>query len=111
GEDGRLTLAGAQAGAGAPAAARATLQRAIAHAKDARGLLAIEKVQAEMGDREAALKTLLLARNSDRVGPQPSPDRRPGVNGQVAPFDATLAARVANRPIPLTLSDIPIEES
>jgi tetratricopeptide (TPR) repeat protein len=112
-EDEPVTMARAQARAGDPAAARATLQRAIAHARDARGLLAIEQVQAEMGDRDAALETLLMARNSDLVGPQPRPGSRPSVNGQVeaADPDPDLDARVANRQIPKTLSDIAIEQS
>jgi tetratricopeptide (TPR) repeat protein len=105
-----VTVAGAQARAGDPAAARATLHRAIAHAKYARDLLAIEQVQAEMGDRDAALKTLLMARNSNLAGPQPRPDQGPSVNGRVAPPDPDLAARVANRQIPGTLTDIAIEQ-
>jgi tetratricopeptide (TPR) repeat protein len=102
-EDEPLTMARAQAQAGDPAAARATLQRAIAHARDAHGLLAIEQVQAEMGDRDAALKTLLMARNSDLVGTQVR-------NGRAAPPDPDLDARVANRQIPRTLADIAIEQ-
>ncbi len=94
--------------AGDPAAARAALQRAIAHARDAPGLLEIEKVQAEMGDREAALKTLLMARNFDVVGPQPGP---PSVNGRVEAADPDHDARTANRQIPITLADIAIEQS
>jgi tetratricopeptide (TPR) repeat protein len=109
-EDEPVRMAWAQARVGDPAAARATLQRAIAHARDARGLLSIEQVQAEMGDRDAALKTLLMARNSDLVGPQPSP-QGPSVTGRVAPPDPDLAARVANREIPETLADIAIEQS
>jgi tetratricopeptide (TPR) repeat protein len=101
-----VTIASAQARAGDPAAARATLQRAIAHATNARDLLAMEQVQAEMGDRDAALKTLLMARNSNLAGPQPGPDQGPSVNGRVAPPDPDLAARVANRQIPETLTDI-----
>ena len=104
-------MAWAQAQAGDPAAARATLQRAIAHASDARALLAIEQVQAKMGDRDAALKTLLMARNSDLVGPQLRNDQVPGVIGQVEPPDPELAARVANWQIPKTLADIAIEQS
>jgi len=106
-----VTIARAQAQAGDPAAARATLQRAIAHASDARGLLAIEQVQAEMGDRDAALKTLLMARNSDLVGPSRAlATATISVNGRVERLDPDLAARVTNRQIPRTLPDIAIEQ-
>ena len=111
-EDDPVTMAWAQARAGDPAAARITLQRAIAQARDASGLLSIEKVQAEMGDRDAALKTLLVARNPDLVGPQPRPDRRPVVDGLVEAVkpDPDLDARVAKRQIPKTLADIASEQ-
>jgi tetratricopeptide (TPR) repeat protein len=105
-----VTMARAQAQAGDPAAARATLQRAIAQAKDARGLLAIEQVQAEMGDRDAALKTLLMARNSDLVGPQLRNVQGPSVSGRIKPPNPDLDARVANRQIPRTLADIALEQ-
>ena len=103
-----LTMAWAQARAGDPAAARATLQRALAQAKDARGLLAIEKVQADMEDRDAAIKTLLMARNSDLVGPQLPAPREFGK--AEPPRDPKFAARVANRLIPETLTDIALEQ-
>ena len=65
-------MARAQVQAGDPAAAQATLQRAIEHANSWRGLLAVGQVQAEMGDRDAALETLLMARNPDIAPEQPN---------------------------------------
>jgi hypothetical protein len=109
-EDDPVTMARAQALAGDPVAARATLQRAIAHASDTRGLLAIKQLQAELGDREAALKMLLMARDSDLVGPQLRADQNPSVNGWAPPPEPLLDARMANRRVPETLADIAIEQ-
>ena len=64
-------VAKAQAQAGDPAAARATLRKALQVADESVRLLWIGQVQAEMGDRDAALKTLLRARQPDMPEVQP----------------------------------------
>lgn len=89
-------VARAQAQAGDAAAARATLVQALQVARDSRSLLAIAEVQGEMGDRDAALKTLLTARRPDLAEPEAGWEPAKTLS-DIAALQRQLNDRVASR--------------
>ena len=100
-----------QARAGDPAAARATLQRAIAHAKDLRALLAIEQVQAKWGTEMRPSRRCSWPGIPTSSAPSYATIRLRALTARSSPPDPELAARHANRQIPKTLTDVAIEQS
>jgi tetratricopeptide (TPR) repeat protein len=89
-------VAKAQAQTGDPAAARATLQQALQVANESFKLCEIANVQAEIGDRDAALKTLLKARRASLAEDRQRWETARTL-GEIATVQLQLGDRTASR--------------